>query len=109
MIAPVSATVTRPRDRPAAIRCYASPTIGTPLQAAAQRDGLPEFRASIDAGLALVAPHLLLELAIRGLIAGITGMNEGRGDQLVIETLPFENTLALEAPLVPAPVSATPA
>lgn len=43
--------------------------------------------------------------AIRGLIAGITGMNEERGDQLVIETLPFENTLALEAPMGSTPAT----
>ncbi len=41
---------------------------------------------------------------IRDLVAGITGLNEPRGDQLVIETLPFENTLLTEPP--PSPVSA---
>jgi flagellar M-ring protein FliF len=35
---------------------------------------------------------------IRDLIAGITGFSEPRGDQLTIETLPFENTLLLEPP-----------
>ncbi|MEO8597983.1 MAG: flagellar basal-body MS-ring/collar protein FliF [Candidatus Solibacter sp.] len=38
---------------------------------------------------------------IRDLVAGITGFTEDRGDQLVIETLPFETTLLLEPPGVP--------
>ena len=35
---------------------------------------------------------------IRDLVAGITGFSQERGDQLVIETLPFETTLQLEPP-----------
>ena len=35
---------------------------------------------------------------IHDLVAGITGFSPERGDQLVIETLPFENTLLLEPP-----------
>jgi flagellar M-ring protein FliF len=35
---------------------------------------------------------------IRDLVAGITGFSPERGDQLVIETLPFETTLLLEPP-----------
>jgi flagellar M-ring protein FliF len=38
---------------------------------------------------------------IRDLVAGITGFSQERGDQLVIETLPFETTLLLEPPAVP--------
>lgn len=38
---------------------------------------------------------------IRDLVAGVTGINEQRGDQLVIETLPFENTLLIEPPAPP--------
>jgi flagellar M-ring protein FliF len=38
---------------------------------------------------------------IRDLVAGITGFSAERGDQLVIETLPFETTLLLEPPLNP--------
>lgn len=38
---------------------------------------------------------------IRDLVAGITGFNEERGDQLVIETLPFEVTLQSEPPSLP--------
>ena len=39
---------------------------------------------------------------IRDLVAGITGFTESRGDQLVIETLPFENTMLLEPPQPPS-------
>ena len=38
---------------------------------------------------------------IKDLVAGITGFNAERGDQLVIETLPFETTLLLEPPAAP--------
>jgi flagellar biosynthesis/type III secretory pathway M-ring protein FliF/YscJ len=38
---------------------------------------------------------------IHDLVAGVTGFNQERGDQLVIETLPFESTLLLEPPLTP--------
>jgi flagellar M-ring protein FliF len=38
---------------------------------------------------------------IRDLVAGITGFSAERGDQLVIETLPFETTLLLEPPSPP--------
>jgi flagellar M-ring protein FliF len=47
---------------------------------------------------------------LRELVAGITGLNAERGDQLVIETLPFESTLQIEPPLPPHPAGqATPA
>jgi flagellar M-ring protein FliF len=39
---------------------------------------------------------------IRDLVAGITGFSAERGDQLVIETLPFESTLLLEPPAMPS-------
>lgn len=50
---------------------------------------------------------------IRDLVSGVTGFTPERGDQLVIETLPFESSLMLEPPLptgaVPAPAApATP-
>jgi flagellar M-ring protein FliF len=35
---------------------------------------------------------------IRDLVAGVTGFNADRGDQLVVETLPFETTLLTEPP-----------
>jgi flagellar M-ring protein FliF len=35
---------------------------------------------------------------IHDLVAGVTGFNTERGDQLVVETQPFENTLLIEPP-----------
>jgi flagellar M-ring protein FliF len=35
---------------------------------------------------------------IREQVAGVTGFNQDRGDQLTIDTLPFESTLLLESP-----------
>jgi flagellar M-ring protein FliF len=46
---------------------------------------------------------------IRDLVAGITGYSGERGDQLTIETLPFETTLQLEPPSSPKPPVAAPA
>jgi flagellar M-ring protein FliF len=43
---------------------------------------------------------------IRDLVAGATGFSTERGDQIVIETLPFESTLALEPPPAAAPQAA---
>jgi flagellar M-ring protein FliF len=46
---------------------------------------------------------------IHDVVAGITGFTEQRGDQLTIETLPFESTLLTEPPPAPAtPVKPTP-
>jgi len=44
---------------------------------------------------------------IRELVAGITGFSAERGDQLVIESLPFESTLNIEPP-APPPAAAPP-
>ena len=41
-------------------------------------------------------------------MAGITGFTAERGDQLVIDTLPFETTLLLEPPLPPVAPVVTP-
>jgi flagellar M-ring protein FliF len=38
---------------------------------------------------------------IRDVVAGVTGFTAERGDQLIIETLPFESTLTIEPPLMP--------
>ncbi len=46
----------------------------------------------------LVPPSADKLKVIRDLVAGITGFSEQRGDQLIIETLPFESTLQLEPP-----------
>jgi flagellar M-ring protein FliF len=49
----------------------------------------------------LVPPSPEKLKVIRDLVAGITGFSAERGDQLVIETLPFETTLLLEPPASP--------
>ncbi|MEP7361947.1 MAG: flagellar basal-body MS-ring/collar protein FliF [Acidobacteriota bacterium] len=41
--------------------------------------------------------------ATRDLIAGIVGLQPERGDQLIVEALPFESTLTFEPPPVPLP------
>src|SRR6185369_1617756 len=46
----------------------------------------------------LVPPTPEKLTVIRDLVAGITGFSAERGDQLVIDTLPFETTLMLEPP-----------
>jgi flagellar M-ring protein FliF len=49
----------------------------------------------------LVPPSADKLSKIRDLVAGIAGFNAERGDQIVIETLPFENTLQLQPPSLP--------
>jgi len=56
------------RNRRATLSCFASPTVGTPLQCVALRHELADFRARIDAAAADMLPHLLFEMALRGLI-----------------------------------------
>ncbi len=41
--------------------------------------------------------------AIRDLVAAAIGFDTNRGDQLILETLPFEATLAIEPPPAPVP------
>jgi flagellar M-ring protein FliF len=43
---------------------------------------------------------------IHDLVAGVTGFNAERGDQLIVETLPFENTLLTEPPDATVPGAA---
>jgi flagellar biosynthesis/type III secretory pathway M-ring protein FliF/YscJ len=46
----------------------------------------------------LIAPTAERLKSIRDLVSGIAGLNTERGDQLVVETLPFEATLSAEPP-----------
>jgi len=49
---------------------------------------------------------------IKDLVAGVTGFNAQRGDQLIVETLPFESSLNAQPPkqpTPPAPVTKSPA
>ncbi len=50
----------------------------------------------------LVPPTQEQLQSVRDLIAGATGLKTDRGDQLVIESLPFESTLQSSAPTGPA-------
>jgi flagellar M-ring protein FliF len=50
----------------------------------------------------LVPPPPEKVKVLRDLVAGITGFSAERGDQIVVETLPFETTLLLEPPTPPA-------
>lgn len=56
------------RNQGATLTCFASPMVGTPLQCLFLRDDLEAFRDRIDAAGAAMLPHLLLELALRGLL-----------------------------------------
>jgi flagellar M-ring protein FliF len=55
----------------------------------------------------LVPPAPETLKTIRDLVAGVTGFSTDRGDQLIVETLPFEQSLHSEPPKIsrPAPVS----
>lgn len=57
----------------------------------------------------LTAPTAENVRAIRELVAAALGLVPARGDQLVIESLPFESTLHAPPPVRPQSVSATPA
>lgn len=56
----------------------------------------------------LVAPAPERIKAIHDLVAAASGLNPERGDQLIVESLPFETTLDLDAPAGPEPVKAAP-
>ncbi len=46
---------------------------------------------------------------IHDIVAGIAGFQQERGDQLIVETLPFESTLSITAPPAPEVVPSAPA
>ncbi len=54
----------------------------------------------------LVAPPPEKLKVIHDLVAGVTGFSAERGDQVLVETLPFESTLTLEPPALPPPPAA---
>jgi flagellar M-ring protein FliF len=55
----------------------------------------------------LMPPSAEMMKGIRDVVAGVTGLNEQRGDAITVESLPFENTAAAEPPssAIQAPVS----
>ncbi len=50
----------------------------------------------------LVPPSPEVLKGVHDIVAGITGFSGQRGDQIIVETLPFENTLEAEPPGAPA-------
>jgi flagellar M-ring protein FliF len=53
----------------------------------------------------LVPPAPETIKAVHDLVAGVTGFTQERGDQITVESLPFESTLQEVAPEAPAPIS----
>ncbi len=51
----------------------------------------------------LVPPSADKLKVVRDLVAGVTGFNAERGDQIVVDSLPFESTLTLEPPPTQTP------
>lgn len=63
--------------------------------------------AGAKARRVVVPPSAEVMKGVHDLIAGITGFTEQRGDQITVETLPFENTLETEPPAAPVPAPKT--
>ncbi len=61
----------------------------------------------VKAKFTLIPPAPEKLKTIRDLVAGISGFVAERGDQIIVETLPFESTLSLERPMLDAPGPAT--
>jgi flagellar M-ring protein FliF len=57
----------------------------------------------------LVPPTPETLKTIRDLVAGVTGFNQERGDQLIVESLPFESSLNAQPPQSPRPIGSKPA
>jgi flagellar M-ring protein FliF len=55
----------------------------------------------------LIPPSADVIKGVHDIIASITGFSEQRGDQITVETLPFESTLDAEPPAAPPPVVKT--
>jgi HEXXH motif-containing protein len=87
------------RNQRAILGCFASPTVGTPLQCLELREDLESFTARIDHAAADMLPHLLLEMALRQLVP--------EGQSLLWEHgAPHLASLAIGGELVP-PAGAT--
>jgi len=59
--------------------------------------------AGVKARRTLVPPSPEVLKGVHDIVAGIVGYTEQRGDQITVETLPFETTLESEPPAPPAP------
>ena len=72
----------------ATLACYASSAVSTPLMCLPLKSALPDFAERIDAAIAAVVPHLLLELAVRGLLPdGFSSEVPWRGGRLASPSL----------------------
>jgi len=60
--------------------------------------------AGAKAKRTLIPPSQEVLKGVRDIVAGITGFTEQRGDQITVETLPFESTLQAEPMTPPTPV-----
>jgi len=71
---------------------------------------LVDHTAQWDGGKKVLVPPTPETLkTIRDLVAGVTGFNEQRGDQLIVESLPFESTVNAQPPPAGGPVKSKPA
>jgi len=64
--------------------------------------------AGADAKRVLAAPSPERMKVIHDLVSAAVGLNIERGDQLIVESLPFESTLNLDTPALKLPVVAVP-
>lgn len=65
---------------------------------------LLDHSARFEGGkLVLDAPSPEKLKVVKDLAAGVAGLQTERGDQIIVESFPFEATLALQAPQAPAP------
>jgi flagellar M-ring protein FliF len=51
----------------------------------------------------IVPPSPEVLKAVHDVVAGVVGFNDQRGDQITVESLPFEDTVQAEPPLAPSP------
>lgn len=75
-------------------------SIAVLVDQAVQWEGVPPKVRKI-----LVPPSPERLKVIRDVVAGVVGFQQDRGDQLMVETLPFESTLSSGPPEPPAPAS----
>jgi flagellar M-ring protein FliF len=75
-------------------------SISVLLDQKAHWEGKPNARKQV-----LVAPSAETLKAVHDLVAGVTGFTQDRGDQITVESLPFESTLEEGAPEISAPTS----
>ena len=67
---------------------------------------LLDYDVQYDSGKRVLNPPSPDRLkVIHDLVAAAAGLNMDRGDQLIVETLPFESTLTFDAPVADAPAA----